>query len=524
MAIESNFTRADRVAERMTDTMVRKELLPAYKQSLDTIRQDVAMLYEKYSKDGTLSMADASKYNRLANLEKGITAEMSRLGSKQTGITKKTIKDVYQESFYRGAFAIESEAQLKLRFGELPTKQIEAALVNPMDRIGWPDRTKEQARVATRQIKEEITRGIIQGKGYPDVARQVKERMDMAAYRAERIVRTEAHRAREEGKLASLEHAHNQGVDMEKAWSSTLDGDTRDTHQALDGQVVPMYDEQGEPGVFTSPTGNTAEYPGGFGVPEEDIHCRCAVRGQIKGYSPELRRSREEGIIPYQTYPEYAKAKGWPVKYKGPEPRVAAFVPAKTIAEAEAFAKNKLNINADYSKFHIDMANEVNREIGRAKETFGSIDKLKNISTFPKGMSTKWLGAYSESNKIIWLRNVGNKNSMDKWAKEAGLSKLSGFKSTGAKMHTIRHEIGHAVGKTMIEKSPMKGTMINALRKETQMEVLKTRKGTAEYGNLLSKYGMTNGSEFIAESVAEYMAGNPRALAKKVVDILLGDY
>ena len=312
MGLQSDFTRADRIVDRLTEQMVKKELLPAYRQSLDNIRSDIAHLYEKYSIDGKLSMVDVSKYNRLKSLEADIAKEMSKLNGKQMRITSNKIKNVYQESYYRVAFALEKEVQLKLRFGQLSSKQVEAALINPMDRIGWKDRTAEQAKLATRQIREEITRGIIQGKSYPEVARQVKERMDMAAGRAERIVRTEAHRAREEGKLASMEHASKQGVDMEKVWTATLDGRTRDSHQALDGQVVPMYDEDGNPGMFES-SGGRAEYPGGFGTAEEDIRCRCAVRGQIKGYTPEIRRAREEGIIPYQTYPEYAKAKGWPV-------------------------------------------------------------------------------------------------------------------------------------------------------------------------------------------------------------------
>ena len=346
----NRFVQSDRVADRLTATLIKEELLPAYRQSLDSIRAEVGLLYEKHAKDGVLSMSDVTQYNRLKNTEKRIAAEMGRLQDKQVRTTSKTIKGVYEESFYRTAYAIEFEAQAKLRFGELPSKQVDAAIVNPMDRIGWKDRTLEGARLATRQVREEIAQGIIQGKGYPEVAREVKDRMGMAAYRAERIVRTEAHRAREMGKLASLEHAAKEGVEMEKVWDAAMDQRTRDSHQGLDGQVVPVFDEDGNPGIFISPvTGATAEYPGGFGVAEEDINCRCAAAGQIMGYGPEVRRARlteeeyqeakdeeaalaqQEGrpprpiprgkVVPYQTYPQYADAKGWPRRYKGPEPR-----------------------------------------------------------------------------------------------------------------------------------------------------------------------------------------------------------
>lgn len=34
-------------------------------------------------------------------------------------------------------------------------------------------------------------------------------------------------------------------------------------------------------------------------------NCRCSVRAEIDGYKPEFRRTREEGIIPYETYREW---------------------------------------------------------------------------------------------------------------------------------------------------------------------------------------------------------------------------
>jgi SPP1 gp7 family putative phage head morphogenesis protein len=303
MTLQSDFTRADRVADRMTDTMVKKQLLPAYKQSLDSIRGDLALLYEKYSKDGVLRMADVSKYNRLRTLEADIAKEMSRLGVKQIGVTSHTIKDVYQESYYRAAFALEKEAQVKLRFGQLPAKQVEAALVNPMDRIGWKDRTKEQAALSTRQIKEEITRGIIQGKCYPDVARSVKERMDIAAGRAERIVRTEAHRARTMGTLDSLHHAERIGVELTYIWSAAIDDRTRSSHADMDSR------EANKDNLFEFPDGTLVEGPGLHPDPAESINCRCALRANVSGMAPELRRVRGAGVVQYQSYHQWYEAR-----------------------------------------------------------------------------------------------------------------------------------------------------------------------------------------------------------------------
>lgn len=312
MSLARGFKQVDRVADQLTARRLKRELLPLYRESLDEIRKKLAALYESHAVDGALTYTEVAKYNRLANLEKAVAKEIQALGAKVKPRVKTTISQVYQESFYRTAFVIEKEVQAKLKFGQLPKKQIEAAIVSP---FGWPDSVQDSMRTALRQVRNEITRGLIQGEAYPDVAKRVAERMGVAASRAETIVRTEAHRARELGKIESLEHAFEQGVDMTKVWDSALDDRTRDSHQELDGQEVPMFDEDGEPGQFVNPeTGDTAEYPGDFGVASEDINCRCSVRGQIAGYEPQVRRSKEDGVIPYQTYKEYAKEKGWPVR------------------------------------------------------------------------------------------------------------------------------------------------------------------------------------------------------------------
>lgn len=348
MSLQKNLKRTDIVGERMTERALKKTLFPAYKKSLDEIRKKIAVLYEKYSVDGKLAMADVAKYNRLKNLETDIAKEIGRLTGGQVRTTSKTIKDVYQESYYRVGFSIEDEANAALRFGKLPEKQVEAAVINPMDRIGWQDRTKEQAKVATRQIKEEITRGIIQGRPYPDVARDVTKRMNMAAGRAERIVRTEGHRAREMGKLSSFQHAHDEGVRFTYIWQSALDANTRELHEEMDGREADEVVD-GRP-YFSLPDGVTAEGPGMTGEPHHDINCRCSMRAEVKDYSPDVRRRPRSGeeydeairkeqieaermgrdprpvakttIDDYKSYTEYAQDKDLPLNYSGPEPRV----------------------------------------------------------------------------------------------------------------------------------------------------------------------------------------------------------
>ncbi len=299
MTLQSQHNAADKVGERILQSTER-QLTRAYLQSLREIRADMAVFVERYAVDGKLSYAEVQKYSRLANLDKQITDEMRKLGRNIRSRTEAGLLSVYQADYYRMAFGIEGEVQAKLAFGLLDKKQVLKAIENPLDRIGWKERSAEQIDVANRQVREAITRGIIQGQPYEQIGERITERMEVSASKALRIARTETHRCQQQGRLDAYEHADEQGVEMEKAWLSTVDSVTRDDHQDLDGQTVGMDED------FTLPSGETASAPGMFGVPEQDINCRCSVRAQIKGFKPTVRRIQGEGVVPYKTFKEYA--------------------------------------------------------------------------------------------------------------------------------------------------------------------------------------------------------------------------
>ena len=50
-----------------------------------------------------------------------------------------------------------------------------------------------------------------------------------------------------------------------------LDDRVRDPHAYMEGLTVGLDD------MFYTYTGDGAMYPGGFGVPELDINCRCFI-------------------------------------------------------------------------------------------------------------------------------------------------------------------------------------------------------------------------------------------------------
>ena len=302
MSLDDKFKQAEKAAEKAAQQF-EKDLINAYRASLKEIRGQVAWAYEKYAADGSLTMGEMMKYGRLVKMEEAIAKEVSKLTGVETRTTKKAIKAVFSESYYRSAWTLETGAEVSLGFTLLKPEAVEAAILNPYDRITWPERVKDNAHILNRQIREEITRGIIQGYSYDKTARAVKERLDVGASKAIRIVKTETHRAQSQGTQAAYEKAANQGLLFKRVWMATLDGRTRDRHRSLDGQKVDV----DAPFKYGS---MEAMYPGGFGIASMDINCRCTARAEIEGMSPTLRRARDLStgknvVIPNTTYQEW---------------------------------------------------------------------------------------------------------------------------------------------------------------------------------------------------------------------------
>ncbi len=302
MTIDKNFQQAEKAAEKLTN-QAEKELIKAYRESLKEIRAEVALAYEKYAVAGVLVMSEMMKYGRLVKLEAAIAKEVALLTGTEARTTKKAIQKVFAESYYRAGWALETGAEVSLGFTLLKPQAVEAAILNPYDLITWPERIKDNARLLVRHLREEISRGIVQGYSYDKTARAVKERLDIGASKAIRIVQTETHRAQSQGTQAAFEEAAEKGLVFKRVWVSTLDSRTRDRHRALDGQKV----DHDQPFKMA---GMQAMYPGGFGIAEMDINCRCSVRAEIEGMEPKLRRARDPAtgknvVISNITYEEW---------------------------------------------------------------------------------------------------------------------------------------------------------------------------------------------------------------------------
>jgi len=137
------------------------------------------------------------------------------------------------------------------------------------------DRMGEDVTYLKKAVRAEVSRGIANGSTWNEVAGNLTRHMANTPFQKAynnsiRIARTEGHRIQVQSAMDAQKIAKSKGADIVKQWDSTLDGNTRDLHRLLDGQIREI-DEPFEAG------GIQVDAPGMFGDPAEDCNCRCCL-------------------------------------------------------------------------------------------------------------------------------------------------------------------------------------------------------------------------------------------------------
>lgn len=301
MPTQRDPARLDRIAKHALDVRLgRYEATTRkfYRQQLDAIRTDIAKLYERYAKNGVLTHAEMSKYNRMAGLDKQLTEILGPSARANKSLIDKMAGVEYEEGFYRFAWAIDQESGAALQWGLLNPDSVRASVANPLREIAV---TRLRANGRFR-IRTAITQGLIRGESYPNMMRGIRDAINGNANDAMRIIRTEGQRAQVLGQQESYNKARDLGVEVQDIWDATLDSRTRTDHGALDN--VPAEVDSAGNRYWNTAVGRVSG-PLRSGVASFDISCRCRITGGIQGYEPKLRRVRDKGVVPYQTYREW---------------------------------------------------------------------------------------------------------------------------------------------------------------------------------------------------------------------------
>lgn len=292
----------DKQVQQQIDKLIKNKevnIAKAYQKASNNVKSKMALLYEKYSIGGKLTYAEMSKYNRLNSMYKFLSDDLQE----NWGIVDKEFKslvgDIYNESYYRHGFMISEDVGLNLNFGLIPKETINSLYSEP----NVSGLSLRETLINTRynlllKERQTIIQGFLQGESYPKMAKRIQDEYNKSFKDSLRIARTEGTRAENEANVKNLDDAEDMGIEIDRIWLAAKDSRTRDSHQALDGQIA---DEEG----FFHFKGAKSKGPGDWGIAEMDINCRCTIKAEVKEVNV-----KKSNIIdkPVDSYEQWKKA------------------------------------------------------------------------------------------------------------------------------------------------------------------------------------------------------------------------
>jgi len=247
-----------------TEKEVLSELEKVYREALKELKKVVLM-----SQGDPLMQNKVYRNQYQAALKGQVEAILEKLHTQEYESIDEYLKDSYYDGYLSVMYSLHNQGMPLI----LPIDQdqvVRALLIDSAIDEGLYKSLGADTKKLRDAIASEIARGIATNKTYHEIARNIANQAKIPLKRARTIVLTETHRIREEASQDARIEAKEQGCKIVKQWDATLDGRTRPTHRRLDGQIR----EVEEPFEID---GKKAMQPGGFGLPEEDINCRCVA-------------------------------------------------------------------------------------------------------------------------------------------------------------------------------------------------------------------------------------------------------
>ena len=472
------------------------DYMEEYKKLLKNSPLDAQKLYLEIE-----TLSAKSRISHLDSLKAQIDMEFTKLifGIEETG--KNALNSVYKDTFI--------EVTKDLGINPIVSRdKIKTVLDKPWSGANFSQRLWSNTDKLAETVKQEIVNGMIQGINLKTMTKRVSERFETAKKNdVERLLRTEVNYVLNQATLDGYKEA---GIEKYE-FSATLDNRTSQICSELHGNIFEIK--------------NIA-----VGLNYPPMHPRCrSTTIPIVDYDKLIKEGKEELEKNNYTLDEDKE-----ILIDNENNSIKEFKNAKTIEEAENYAKNVLGLSAtNYSNMHIDIANTINFEITKLYDIFKGIDKSNCLKGFTvvksKDMPRGALAGYCPSIGTIRIKNVSYKTALKRMEDKAISGFDSGWCSTSKAEHVIRHELGHAIQHWLADNDMVKLLKIDEVRKDiyNKCEIRSwyhdaPKEEKKKAGEYLSYYGLMDNGEFIAESVAEYMSGNPRNTAKRVINILFG--
>lgn len=245
---------------------VIRELKHEYAKALAEIEEKIKALQ---AREQTQAVIYQMQYQ--LSLRTQISTILDKMQSSNYQTVSQYLENCYKEGFVGAMYDLQGQG-IPLAFPINQNQAIKAIQLDSKISHGLYKNMFLSIDQIKVKIASEISRGLASGMSYQQIARQLELVTGIDYNKTLRIIRTEGHRVQNQSALDAMHKAVDVGADVVKQWDATLDSNTRETHQELDGQIVGIDEE------FVIPsTGARAMTAGGFGDPSEDCNCRCCV-------------------------------------------------------------------------------------------------------------------------------------------------------------------------------------------------------------------------------------------------------
>nr|DAM96297.1 MAG TPA: minor capsid protein [Caudoviricetes sp.] len=298
---------------------VIRRLQAVYNQSLKDITQKANALQEEIYKiqDRYNSIEDEQEREMLKSMERSKVYQkqyqdalktqvrdiMDKMHQKEFKTVNEYLNECYNKAFTGNMYVLHGEG-IPLIVPIDQEKVARAVQINSKISKGLYSRLGEDVDLLKRKITAQISRGVATGMSYSQMAQQLAGYTKTGYNNAVRITRTEGHRIQQESTMDACYAARERGADVVKQWDATMDANTRESHQMIDGEVRAL-DEKFSNGLM---------YPGDpSGSAAEVINCRCVLLQRAKWAldQKELDRLKERasfyGLDKRKSFDEFNK-------------------------------------------------------------------------------------------------------------------------------------------------------------------------------------------------------------------------
>lgn len=265
-----------------------------YERILHELDKEISIFYARYAANESVSMADArrllrdaeledfrmsldefrdkalaggfdkeleevylrSRISRLQALQTQVELRMMELFSSQRDVLRDHLQERYTDTYYRTVYAVSQQADVASTFARIDPQTIERILAVPWvgsefsSRI-WADKDK-----LTRELMQTLSRGFVRGDSLDRMTKEFAQRMGVSESRAATLIHTEsAHMAAE-----AAEQGYRETGVQSYRFEAALDLKTCAVCGALDQREFPL-----------------AEHETGINYPPLHPRCRCTT-------------------------------------------------------------------------------------------------------------------------------------------------------------------------------------------------------------------------------------------------------